>query len=91
MKTTHVLKINTNFCAPIIAGIKNFEIRKNDRGFQTGDIIVFQAVNDLGVYVPHEINNIPFEITYVLNGWGLESDFVVLSIKRARKRRRRVK
>jgi hypothetical protein len=52
---------------------------------------MFQAVDDFGKYVPHEINNISFEITYVLNGWGLESDFVVLSIKRARKRRRRVK
>lgn len=91
MKMIHALKLNTNFAEPILSERKTFEIRINDRGFQTGDIIMFQAVDDFGKYVPHEINNISFEITYVLNGWGLESDFVVLSIKRARKRRRCIK
>jgi ASC-1-like (ASCH) protein len=91
MKMIHALKLNTNFAEPILSGRKTFEIRKNDRGFQTGDIIMFQAVDDFGKYVPHEINNISFEITYVLNGWGIENNYVVLSIKRVRKRRRRVK
>lgn len=36
----HELKIKPKFFQDIINGIKNFEIRKNDRMFRVGDILV---------------------------------------------------
>lgn len=81
---THHLKLRVEFCDAVVSGEKSFEIRKNDRGFQRGDRIVFQAVEREGLNVyecPHEINELVFEITYLLNGYGLENGYVVLAIK----------
>lgn len=36
---THNLKIESKFYNEVIAGTKNFELRKNDRNFKIGDII----------------------------------------------------
>ena len=38
---THKLKILENFADDVYIGNKNFEIRKNDRGYQKGDTIKF--------------------------------------------------
>ena len=38
-RTVHELKLGWNFCDPVLSGRKTFELRKNDRGFQTGDLI----------------------------------------------------
>ena len=81
---THHLKLRIEFCDDVVSGVKSFEIRKNDRGFQRGDRIVFQAVERDGINVyecPHEINNLIFEITYMLNGYGLENGYLALAIK----------
>lgn len=77
----HLLKLNINFCDDVLSGKKSFEIRKNDRGFQTGDIIKFiPCDNNIGT-VSHKIAERKFKITYILNGWGIKNDYVVLSIK----------
>ena len=38
---THDLKLSIEFCDAVLSGEKTFEVRKNDRGFQTGDLIRF--------------------------------------------------
>lgn len=38
---THDLKLSVEFCDAVLSGEKTFEVRKNDRGFQTGDLIRF--------------------------------------------------
>lgn len=76
MNRTHTLKIRDDFYSAIVNGDKTFEVRFNDRGYQKGDLIIF-------------IKNDPWlneragtwQITYVLNGWGIKEDFVVLGIK----------
>lgn len=45
---THNLKLNIEFCEDVLRGKKTFEIRYNDRGYQTGDLIKFKAVNNKG-------------------------------------------
>lgn len=65
---THKLKILNDFADSVCAGDKTFEIRKNDRGYQKGDLIQFQAVDFTGFENQHVINNRHYEITYVLNG-----------------------
>lgn len=78
----HELKIDENFTDAIISGDKNFEIRYNDRGYQKGDIIKFSPVSSVGSCdTLNPLYNALYEITYVLNGWGLKEGYVVLGIK----------
>ena len=78
----HNLKILNDFADSIVAGDKTFEIRENDRGFQKGDFIKFLATDRMGINnYSHLINNKLYEITFVLNGWGIENGYVALAIK----------
>lgn len=88
---THKLKLNIEFCDDVLSGKKNFEIRENNRGFQTGDLIKFIPANgryhidDNGNEIQHApyhpIRNKTYKIKYILNGWGLKNVFVVLAIE----------
>ena len=42
MRKIHVLKIYPKFFEPIERGFKNFEIRKNDRNFNQGDLALLE-------------------------------------------------
>ena len=77
MIQTHNLKINWNFTKAVLDGEKTFEIRKNDRGYQKGDRVIFQAVNEAGLTVADPINRKAYEITYLLHGWGLQDGYCV--------------
>lgn len=77
----HHIKINENFAEDVLNGRKNFEIRINDRGYQTGDRIKFEVINKLKTRTYHRLDEIEFEITYVLSGWGLKDGYVVFGIK----------
>jgi hypothetical protein len=79
----HDLKLDIEFCDAILNGSKSFEIRINDRGFQKGDQIKFIPVRG-SLPIIHEIAKARFEITYVLNGYGLKEDFVCLAIKKVK-------
>lgn len=78
---THTIKLNKNFCDAVLSGEKNFELRKNDRGYQKGDNVVFIPVTDLGTPTTHPIEEKMFMITYVINGYGLENGYVAFGIK----------
>lgn len=41
----HELKIWPQYYGPVAEGLKTFEIRKNDRGFQAGDDVVLREYN----------------------------------------------
>lgn len=43
---THKLKTLPEFFTAIETGFKNFEIRKNDRGFKCKDTLILQEYND---------------------------------------------
>ncbi len=79
---THELKLNIEFCDAVLSGKKSFEIRKNDRGFQKGELIRFKPVNNSGKAICHEIENCTYKITYILSGWGLKDDYVALAIRK---------
>lgn len=89
-RTVHELKLGLNFCDPVLEGRKTFELRKNDRGFQTGDLIRFvpvrfEASEIAERYPEHPIQKKLYEITYMINGWGLNPDCVALAIKEVEK------
>jgi len=79
----HHLKLNDNFADAVLSGEKNFEIRQNDRGFQKGDQVDFTVVNRIGMAIDHPLNDRVFDITYVLNGWGLKDNYCVFGIRKA--------
>lgn len=48
---THRLKVFIKYADAIMNGTKTFEIRKNDRGYEVGDKIVFDVVTNEGYAV----------------------------------------
>ena len=74
------LKLNINFADAVRSGEKCFEVRENDRGFQKGDLVVFQIM-DGNIPVIYDVNEMVFKITYVLNGWGIKENYCVFGIK----------
>lgn len=80
---THELKIGREFADAIEAGEKNFELRKNDRGYQKGDSVLFHVIDRDGNELPeHGLLGVEFTITYVLGGWGLRPEFCAFGIRR---------
>ena len=88
----HELKIKEEYYKAIIDGEKTFELRKNDRDYQVGDLIQF---NDklftpkyyfegaTEKYYPLPCETL-FKITYVLKDvpeYGLDKDYCILGIK----------
>lgn len=80
----HKLKLDIAFCDAVLNGLKTFEIRKNDRGFQRGDLIRFIPTDNIYGTVEvlkHDIIKKEYEITYLLSGWGLKKGYVALAIR----------
>ena len=74
-------KILTPFADAVWSGEKTFEIRKNDEGYQKGDVIIFQVLDsNLLTDITHPLNGREYEVTYVLSGWGLSDGYVALGI-----------
>ena len=77
---THFLKILPKWFEDVKSGKKKFEIRRNDRNFETGDILVLQEY-EKGKYTGREIQK-EIEYIYIGNGlYGLSEDFCILGIK----------
>lgn len=77
----HAIKIKEVYFKAVLSGKKTFEIRKNDRNYQVGDIIHFVPVDDeCGMIIPHDPN--AYKITYVFHGgeYGLEEGYCVFGI-----------
>jgi hypothetical protein len=77
----HVLKLQFQFCDLVESGVKNFEIRKMDRNFHTGDLIKFHPIDQSGNDVIHSISKKIYQITFILEGWGIEKGYAALAIK----------
>lgn len=85
---THILKTRPVYFDAVKSGDKNFEVRRDDRGFQKGDVLVLRRTlpdrpdlveYGLGAKVAHEITR---QIAYVLTGgqFGIEPGYVVLGL-----------
>lgn len=92
--TTHDLKCWPEFFDAIVDGRKTFEVRKNDRGYQTGDTLLLRKWdphaatlhwvgrdNKPVVHQEHAAS-VTMRVTYVLSGMGIEHGYVVMGIER---------
>lgn len=82
---THELKTIDRYFEAVERGEKTFEVRRNDRAFQTGDILKLVKVDDRGRYDypwPHDPPAIYRRITYLLQGgqFGIEPQYCVLGL-----------
>jgi hypothetical protein len=92
MPTEHILKTFVDYWRAVESGEKTFEVRRDDRGFQKGDVLVLRCMekNFRGHWVEkrHTHDNSPYQIrrkiTYVLTGGqlGIEPGYVVLGLKK---------
>lgn len=83
--TTHRLKIFVKYADAIMDGTKTFEVRKNDRGYEVGDKIVFDVVTNegyaVGAAARHPLNGATYRIGYILDDFeGLAQKYVALAI-----------
>ncbi len=73
----HELKCEAEYYADILSGSKNFEFRKNDRGFEVGDELVLVEISE-GVPTGRRLSRL--FITYILHGgrFGLPKSFCIM-------------
>lgn len=84
--TEHKLKTISRYWDAVADGRKTFEVRLNDRAFQTGDILVLEKFSDDGMYLTDGYTakklTIRKRITYLLQGgqFGIEPGYCVLGL-----------
>jgi hypothetical protein len=95
--TEHILKCWPNAYDAVASGIKRFEWRKDDRGFDVGDVLVLRKWdpspdNGFGVrgyvmfrgkHLVPEYTDQRVRVTYILRGmFGIPDGYCVMSIER---------
>ena len=87
----HELKTDPEVFEQSFLGLKNFEIRFNDRDFQLGDMLVLKETKYSSAQMADISGNFPLEYTerelikwvkYILHGdsYGLADGWVILSV-----------
>ena len=77
-RKTHKLKTLPEYFNKVLGGEKNFELRKDDRGFEPGDAILLQEYEN-GNYTGRDCTR---EILYILRNapqYGLKKSYCILS------------
>ena len=84
--TEHTLKCTEAYFDAIERGDKNFEVRRDDRGFQKGDTLVLERFHPskgyTGALTTFGIKLIRKTVTYILTGgqFGIEPGYVVMGL-----------
>ena len=92
MTKIHQLKILPKYFQSVLSGEKTFEVRKDDRNFQLGDIVVLDEFDDISCSFTG--NYVGVRITYILRDSEFcKSGYCIFSFKRIseiQKEKRRV-
>lgn len=75
-KNIHELKLNTAYFPSVADGSKTFEIRKNDRGYEVGDVLILREYDDAENYTGKRL---VVDVTYVTD-YQQRDGYVVMSI-----------
>lgn len=77
----HHLKTWPKYFAQVTKGVKPFEVRKNDRGFKTGDVLVLEEWDPIpGNYTG---NHGRYLVSCLLDGgqFGIQEGYCVMGLK----------
>lgn len=80
----HALKVLPRFFAEIETDEKTFELRKNDRGFEVGDVLYLREWTKEAGFTGRAQRRIVTSI--VVDGYGLLPGYVCMSVQRTRQR-----
>lgn len=79
--TVHYLKIKPEYYKDVECGLKTFELRKNDRDFKVGDVLMLIKLDGEG----NETDQVTrVKVTYILKDcpqYGLKDGYAILGIK----------
>jgi hypothetical protein len=77
----HELKTWPDFFEAMVSGKKRFEVRKNDRDFQIGDILILKEWIPTGEFFTGR--EAYFYVDYILDApkFGVRDGFVVMSLR----------
>lgn len=79
MEITHELKVHPKWFKDLLLGLKKIEIRKDDRGYQEGDIVILNEFDP--VEERYTGSQIKRKITYIQKDCdGLEEGYVILQL-----------
>lgn len=80
---THELKYKgKDLCDAVYEGRKTYEIRKNDRNYEVGDVILPIPIDKDLNPIDHPISKCIYEITFISEGYpGVETGYCVFSTK----------
>ena len=77
----HLLKILPEYFDEVVKGSKTFEVRKNDRGFNVGDILILA---EYSISIQSFTGRVcEKKVSYILKGGshGVDKSFVVMSLQ----------
>lgn len=80
MNDIHELKILPMWFNAVVNENKNFEIRKNDRDYKVGDMLILKEWNN-GEYTGREVWR---QIQYIYYGngeYGLDKEYCILGVR----------
>lgn len=86
---THELKTLAPYWDAVRSGEKTFEVRRDDRGFQRGDIVVLHRMSEARPYYydtdGYGKRSLRYRIGWILTGGqlGIEPGYVVFSLEPA--------
>jgi hypothetical protein len=83
------VKILPEYFNPVLSGLKTCELRKDDRDYNVGDLLILREWKD-GAYTGRRLCT---KITYILRGcgYGLADGYAILCIKHFREAKRNEK
>jgi hypothetical protein len=89
MAKEHILKTVGTCWDAVAAGLKQFEVRRNDRFFQSGDVVVLRRIDDAGHYCTDPTKgkfstmDLRFRIGWTLQGgqFGIETGYIVFQLE----------
>jgi hypothetical protein len=77
---THDLKIWPEYFGAVLDGSKTFEIRKNDRDFKEGDILILKEWDPKKKIFSGRVTCLT--VSYLYCGPGLLPGFVIIAVQR---------
>lgn len=79
----HILKTIGTVWDAVERGEKRFEVRRNDRFFQSGDIVVLRRLRDDGFGIDWNAGDLRFRVGWMLQGgqFGLAPGYCVFQLE----------